>query len=109
MVRTRRADQQPVSRDHRGAKAHKGLAEEERHALDAWVRRHTVEKFGPVRSVAPLQVFEIAFDAIEASRRHKSGVAVRRARIARWRKDKTPEDADTLETLQALASTGRSP
>ena len=84
------------------AKAYSGLTDTEIRELDAWIRRNTVEKFGPVRSVRPEQVFELAFEGIQPSPRHKSGVAVRFPRIARWRTDKKPEDADTLATLRAL-------
>ena len=77
------------------AKAYSGLSDEEILTLDGWLRRHTVQKFGPVRSVEPMQVFELAFEGIALSPRHKSGIAVRFPRIARWRTDKTPEQADT--------------
>lgn len=87
------------------AKAYSGLTDAEIRELDVWIRRNTVEKFGPVRSVKPEQVFELAFEGIQPSPRHKSGVAVRFPRITRWRTDKKPEDADTLATLQALMST----
>ena len=84
------------------AKAYSGLTDAEIRELDAWIRRNTVEKFGPVRSVKPEQVFELAFEGIQPSSRHKSGVAVRFPRILRWRTDKRPEDADTLATLRAM-------
>jgi DNA ligase 1 len=84
------------------AKAYSGLTDAEIRELDAWIRRNTVEKFGPVRSVKSEQVFELAFEGIQPSPRHKSGVAVRFPRIARWRTDKKPEDADTLATLRGL-------
>lgn len=84
------------------AKAYSGLTDVELKELDRWIRRNTVEKFGPVRSVRPEQVFELAFEGIQKSARHKSGIAVRFPRIARWRTDKTPRDADTLETLQKM-------
>jgi DNA ligase-1 len=84
------------------AKAYSGLSDAEIRELDAWIRRHTLQKFGPVRSVEPLQVFEVAFEGIALSGRHRSGVAVRFPRISRWRTDKTPEQADTLEAVQAL-------
>ena len=84
------------------AKAYSGLTDAEIRELDTWIRRNTVEKFGPVRSVKPEQVFELAFEGIQPSPRHKSGVAVRFPRIARWRTDKKPTDADTLDTLRAL-------
>ena len=86
------------------AKAYSGLSDPEILELDGWLRRHTVQKFGPVRSVEPLQVFEVAFEGIALSPRHRSGVAVRFPRIARWRKDKKPEEADTLEGLKRLIS-----
>ncbi|NUQ19700.1 MAG: ATP-dependent DNA ligase [Gemmatimonadaceae bacterium] len=84
------------------AKAYSGLTDEEIRRLDAWIRRNTIEKFGPVRSVKPEQVFELAFEGIQASPRHKSGIAVRFPRILRWRTDKKAEDADTIDTLRAL-------
>ena len=86
------------------AKAYSGLTDVEIRELDAWIRRNTVEKFGPVRHVKPEPVFELGFEGIQASPRHKSGVAVRFPRILRWRTDKRPEDADTLETLHVLMS-----
>jgi DNA ligase-1 len=89
------------------AKAYSGLTDAEIRELDSWIRRNTVEKFGPVRSVKPEQVFEIAFEGIQASPRHKSGVAVRFPRIMRWRTDKKPEDADTLAILHGLMHTPR--
>jgi DNA ligase-1 len=84
------------------AKAYTGLTDAEIRQLDAWIRRNTVEKFGPVRSVKPEQVFELGFEGIQASPRHKSGVAVRFPRMLRWRTDKKPEEADTLATLRSL-------
>lgn len=84
------------------AKAYSGLNNEEIDTLDKWIRRHTRERFGPVRSVEPEQVFELAFEAIAHSSRHKSGVALRFPRIRRWRHDLAAQDADTLETLEAL-------
>jgi DNA ligase-1 len=84
------------------AKAYSGLTDEEIHKVDAFVRRNTIEKFGPVRSVKPELVFELAFEGIQKSPRHKSGIAVRFPRMARWRTDKKPEDADSLETIRAL-------
>lgn len=84
------------------AKAYSGLDDEEIRQVDAFVRRSTLEKFGPVRTVKPELVFELAFEGIQLSNRHKSGIAVRFPRIARWRHDKKPEDADTLETVRAL-------
>jgi DNA ligase-1 len=84
------------------AKAYSGLTDAEIRTLDAWIRRHTIERFGPVRQVEPVQVFELAFEGIQRSPRHKSGVAVRFPRIARWRTDKTAAEADTIETLRAM-------
>jgi len=84
------------------AKAYTGLTDAEIRELDAWIRRNTLEKFGPVRHVKPEHVFELGFEGIQASPRHKSGVAVRFPRMLRWRTDKRPEEADTLETLRAL-------
>jgi DNA ligase-1 len=84
------------------AKAYSGLTDEEILEVDGWVRRHTLERFGPVHFVEPTRVFELGFEAIQKSTRHKSGIAVRFPRMLRERKDKKPEEADTLETLQKL-------
>jgi DNA ligase-1 len=84
------------------AKAYSGLSNAEIDEMDKWIRRHTVERFGPVRHVEPVHVFELGFEAIAKSSRHKSGVAVRFPRMLRWRRDKSPADADTLETLKAM-------
>ena len=84
------------------AKAYSGLTDAELSKMDKWIRSHTLERFGPVRSVEPLRVFEIAFEAVNRSTRHKSGVAVRFPRILRIRDDKTAEQADHLHTLLAL-------
>jgi DNA ligase-1 len=81
------------------AKAYSGLTDEEIREVDAFIRQQTVEKFGPVRTVRPELVFELGFEAIARSSRHKSGVAVRFPRILRWRRDKKPEEADTLDSL----------
>ena len=70
--------------------------------MDRWIRRHTRERFGPVRHVEPTHVFELGFEAIAKSGRHRSGIAVRFPRMLRWRKDKRPEDADTLERVKQL-------
>jgi DNA ligase-1 len=78
------------------------LTDEEIREMDAWIRRNTVEKFGPVRSVKPEMVFELGFEGIQVSTRHKSGIAVRFPRILRWRKDKPASEADTIESLRAL-------
>ena len=84
------------------AKAYSGLTDEEIRRVDAFVRRNTLEKHGPVRVVKPELVFELAFEGIQASPRHKSGIAVRFPRMARWRTDKRAEDADSLERVRAL-------
>jgi DNA ligase-1 len=88
------------------AKAYSGLTDDEIAQVDAIVRRTTVEKFGPVRSVTPTLVFELGFEAIQRSPRHKSGIAVRFPRILRWRIDKPVGEADTLDTLAALLPGG---
>jgi DNA ligase-1 len=84
------------------AKAYSGLNDEEIREVDRFVRNHTLEKFGPVRTVTPELVFELAFEAIQLSSRHKSGIAVRFPRILRWRHDKKAADADTLESVKQL-------
>ena len=83
-------------------KAYFGFTDEELLEIDRWVRNHTVESFGPVRAVEPGLVFEVAFDAVQASMRHKSGVAMRFPRIHRIRWDKPAGDADSLEALMAM-------
>lgn len=89
-------------------KAYSGLTDKEFAEVDAFVKRNGLEKFGPVRTVKPELVFEIAFERIAASNRHKSGVALRFPRINRWRKDKKPEDINTIEDLkQMLALYGK--
>ena len=84
------------------AKAYSGLTDDEIHQVDSFVRKNTLEKFGPVRVVKPELVFELHFEGIQASNRHKSGVAVRFPRMARWRQDKPAAEADELETLRLL-------
>lgn len=83
-------------------KAYSGLTDAEIGKVDAWIKRNTLEKFGPVRSVTPTLVFEIGFEGINRSPRHKSGVALRFPRILRWRTDKVVADADHLESLMQL-------
>ncbi|KAF1700098.1 ATP-dependent DNA ligase [Pseudoxanthomonas suwonensis] len=85
------------------AKAYSGLDDKEILKLDRWIRAHTLERFGPVRSVEAVHVFELGFEAVNRSSRHKSGIAVRFPRILRWRHDKPAAEADVLATLQALA------
>lgn len=84
------------------AKAYSGLTDTEFRSLDAWIKKNTLDRFGPVRSVTPFHVFEIAFEGIALSSRHKSGVATRFPRMLRWRKDKKIEEANTLDDLKAL-------
>ncbi len=84
------------------AKAYSGLTDAEIREVDAFIRRNMVEKFGPVRTVKPELVFELAFEGLNLSKRHKSGVAVRFPRILRWRTDKSAAEADTLESVRAL-------
>lgn len=83
-------------------KAYSGLTDQEFNRITAWVRKNTVERFGPVRSVKPFHVFEIAFEGIQASGRHKSGVALRFPRMLRWREDKPVDEANTLADLNGL-------
>jgi DNA ligase-1 len=85
------------------AKAYSGLDDAEIARLDRWIRGNTLERFGPVRVVRPEHVFELGFEAVNLSARHKSGVAVRFPRILRWRSDKLPADADRVDALKALA------
>jgi DNA ligase-1 len=84
------------------AKAYSGLSNAEIEQVDRWIRRHTRERHGPVRVVEPVLVFELGFEGIARSSRHRSGIAVRFPRMLRWRNDKTAAEADTLETLQRL-------
>jgi DNA ligase-1 len=84
------------------AKAYSGLSNAEIDELDRWIRRHTLERHGPVRVVEPVHVFELGFEAIAASNRHRSGIAVRFPRMLRWRRDKSAHDADTLEAVKQL-------
>jgi DNA ligase-1 len=84
------------------AKAYSGLTDKEFAEVDSFVKRNSLEKFGPVRTVKPDLVFEIAFEGIAASNRHKSGVALRFPRINRWRKDKKPDEIKTLDDLRKM-------
>ncbi len=84
------------------AKAYSGLTDKEIMEINKFIRNNSLEKFGPVRTVKPELVFEIAFEGIGFSNRHKSGVAVRFPRILRWRKDKTVDEIDTIETVKSL-------
>jgi ATP-dependent DNA ligase len=87
-------------------KAYFGFTDAELEELDRWIRTHTTERFGPVRQVEPRLVFEVAFDGVQRSNRHKSGLAMRFPRISRIRWDKPANEADTVETLAALAPAG---
>jgi DNA ligase-1 len=84
------------------AKAYSGLTDEEMRKVDQFIRRHTLEKFGPVRTVKPELVFELHFEGLQPSSRHKSGIAVRFPRMARWRTGKKAEEADTIEHVRSL-------
>ncbi len=86
-------------------KAYSGLTDKEMAQVDSFVKRNSLEKFGPVRTVKPELVFEIAFEGIQASSRHKSGVALRFPRILRWRKDKKPDEINTIEDLKEMLKT----
>lgn len=84
------------------AKAYSGLTDAEFKEVDTWIKKNTLERFGPVRSVTPELVFEIAFEGISFSKRHKSGIATRFPRILRWRKDKKIKEANTLDDVKAM-------
>ncbi|WP_437921351.1 ATP-dependent DNA ligase [Sphingobacterium sp. LRF_L2] len=84
------------------AKAYSGLTDKELQHIDHWIKRNTIEKFGPVRSVTPMLVFELAFEGINVSKRHKSGVALRFPRILRWRQDKPASEANSKDDLLNL-------
>jgi DNA ligase-1 len=84
------------------AKAYSGLTDAEFNEITRWVRKNTLQRFGPVRQVRPEHVFEIAFEGIQQSPRHKSGLALRFPRMSRWRHDKQAADANTLDDLRAL-------
>jgi DNA ligase-1 len=83
-------------------KAYSGLTDKEFRQITAWVRKNTLQKFGPVRQVPGEHVFEIAFEGIQASPRHKSGVALRFPRMRRWRHDKPASEANTLDDLNEM-------
>ena len=85
------------------AKAYSGLTDAEIARVDAVIRKTTLDKFGPVRTVAPTLLFTLGFEAVQASARHKSGVALRFPRMLHWRQDKPLAEADTLDALRALA------
>jgi DNA ligase-1 len=83
-------------------KAYSGLTDAEFTEITRWVGKHTLERFGPVRRVTPELVFEIGFEGIQSSPRHKSGIALRFPRMLRWRRDKGVEDIDHIDALRAL-------
>ena len=91
------------------AKAYSGLDDSEIDRLDRWVRAHTRERFGLVRSVEPVHVFELGFEGLAASPRHRAGVALRFPRILRWRTDKTAAQADTLAQVKELLARHATP
>jgi DNA ligase-1 len=88
-------------------KAYSGLTDAEFNEITRWVQRNTLERFGPVRKVPAELVFEIAFEGIQASPRHKSGLALRFPRMLRWRRDKGVAEIDTLDSLRALLAAAR--
>ena len=88
------------------AKAYSGLTDDEIRQVDRWIKAHTTARFGPVRAVEPLLVFELAFESARLSPRHRAGVSLRFPRMARLRHDRTPESADPLSALKALAGGG---
>jgi DNA ligase-1 len=83
-------------------KAYSGLTDAEFRQITTWVRKNTLQRFGPVRQVPPEHVFEIAFEGIQRSTRHKSGVALRFPRMLRWRQDKAAQDANSLDDLKEI-------
>jgi len=89
------------------AKAYSGLSNDEIAEMDKWIRRHTQERFGPVRHVEPVHVFELGFEGIAASPRHRSGIALRFPRMLRWRTDKKAEEADTLDNVRRILEAAR--
>jgi DNA ligase-1 len=89
------------------AKAYSGLSNDEIAEMDKWIRRHTRERFGPVRHVEPVHVFELGFEGIARSPRHRSGIALRFPRMLRWRTDKKAEEADTLDHVRGILDTAR--
>jgi DNA ligase-1 len=84
------------------AKAYSGLTDAEFTEITGWVRKHTLQRFGPVRQVEPFHVFELAFEGVQESTRHKSGIAVRFPRMRRWRKDKPAGEANTLDDIKQM-------
>ncbi|WP_451923580.1 ATP dependent DNA ligase, partial [Xinfangfangia pollutisoli] len=91
------------------AKAYSGLTDAEFAEITRWVQAHTLERFGPVRRVPPELVFELGFEGMAASPRHKSGIALRFPRMLRWRRDKPVAEIDTLDSLRALLAAPEGP
>ncbi|MEO1007249.1 MAG: ATP-dependent DNA ligase [Planctomycetota bacterium] len=91
------------------AKAYSGLTQQEIERVDAFVRGNTIKRMGPVREVRPTLVFELGFEGVQISQRHRSGLAVRFPRMLRWRHDKKPDEADTLDALRAMLPPGDRP
>ena len=91
-----------MASSYRSARPISAFTDEELARLDKWVRNNTVNRFGPVREVEKRLVFEVAFDSIHLSPRHKSGLAMRFPRIGRIRWDKPAEEADAIEALEAM-------
>ena len=89
------------------AKAGSGLSDAEHKEIAAWVKQNTLQRFGPVREVTPHHIFEIAFEGLEASARHKSGIILHAPRISEWQKDRSASQAGTLRDLQAMLSEPR--
>ena len=88
-------------------KAYSGLTDKEFLEINQWIKKNTLERFGPVRKVTAELVFEIAFEGIQESKRHKSGITLRFPRMVRWRKDKVSAEANTLEDLHLLLKKGK--
>ena len=88
-------------------KAYSGLTDSEFNEITRWVQKNTLERFGPVRKVPAELVFEIGFEGIQASPRHKSGIALRFPRMLRWRRDKGVDEIDTLDSLRGLLDAAR--
>jgi DNA ligase-1 len=88
-------------------KAYSGLTDKEFLEINHWIKKNTLERFGPVRKVTAELVFEIAFEGIQESKRHKSGIVLRFPRMVRWRKDKVAAEANTLEDLHLLLKKGK--
>ena len=109
MTRSTAWNSASVRPEYAFAKAYSGLTDEEFKVVDRVIRQTTLEKFGPVRSVKPSLVFELGFEGINRSTRHKSGIAVRFPRMLRIRDDKSLHEADTMQSLEALLALPHGP